>query len=228
MLVSFGATIIFFITIILPILHFFYGTLFSYDAESFNLYLPETLWKSYKSINKENGFVTNVLLVILFSGEIIYRIITDVIRSVHFSLPRNLAGLRMRQANGELLSASLMNALDCRVGRCNNEEPTDEYYVRIGLHRVCVNGKKHGIVEDTKAALGLLRIVDDFQKQEKILYALANVALAQTAMGISIKEFDHVSGADTYTRSAFWFGSFFDFICFRPYFQIKNIRQTQN
>jgi len=207
MLVSVGAAFIISVSILLPLLHWYYCSTsgIEYDPETHNLYLPETLSNAIESINEKNGSVSNVLLIIIFSGEIAYRFVTDVIRSIHYILPKHLAGLRIREANGEPLSASFWDekAQDCGKGECDLpkvEEPKDEYYIRLGLQRVCAKGRVHGGVEDLKDAKNLLRIVEDFEQQEKILYALANVALTQIALGINIKELDHVSGADIYTR----------------------------
>lgn len=142
----------------------------------------------------------NAYLIFALTQEIIIQIITDVIRSIHFVMPRNLTALKFRLVNGEPLSASLRQ--ECESGRCDGESWTDDYYFRLGLLRLCTEGKKHGGVHNVLTAKTILEFVNIFEKYEKLLYALATAGVMQGALAINIKEFDHPSGADIYTRLA--------------------------
>lgn len=60
----------------------------------------------------------------------------------------------------------------------------------------------HGAVRDVKTAKKILRVINDFEKQEKILFGLLNAGITQAALGMSVKEYSDISGADIYTRFA--------------------------
>jgi len=219
-LVSFMSAVIFYTGIVLPILHLRYdeGKLRTYDAVTHNIYLPETIISGMESLKRDNGFQTNGILIILLLGEIVYQSVADVVRSVHFVLPRHFAAVQFRRMNGEALGASMRDRsyLECQSGNCVgepvlNSNVVDEkpyartdawYYFRIGLQRICAKGNRHGGIYNVHVAKRALGIVDDFEKQEKLLYAFASSGITQAVLGMSIKEYSDVSGADIYTRFA--------------------------
>jgi len=180
------------------------GKLWRYDAITSNVYLPKCIRNRLSAVKRTNAFRTNFLLTFFLPLVFINEFIADVCRSIHSLLPKNLALLRIRLENGGSFSTSLRNVTgeQCRSGNCRGKSWTDEYYARIGLQRICTEGRIHGGLGDVQTAKNIQGIVDGFEKQEKLLYALANSGLTQAALGMSIKEYSDISGADIYTRFA--------------------------
>lgn len=206
--VSIGSTYILSTGTFLHLIYLRYdkGKLWGHHAVTYNLYLPKTIQDGLPEQNRTNGFVPNFLLVILLSGDIIVNLIADVTRSIYSLGPKNIASLKIRRENGESLNATLRDNTvpvpeDGQEKHCG-EYRIDEYYVRIGLHQICGEGKRHGGVNDVQTAKRILRIVDQFEKQEILMYSLANAGLTQAALGMSIMEYSDISGADIYTRFA--------------------------
>lgn len=204
--VSIGSVFVFFISTFLHLVNMWYDNvkLWEYDSITTNIYLPETIINGLSAIESTNGGGTNLLLTIFLSGGIIYEFIADITRSIHSLFPRHLTGFKIRQTNGEPLSASLRDKTreECRDGNCAGEPRTEDYYVKIGLQRICMKDRRHGGVRDKESARVILRLIDDFEKQEKLLYALVNAGITQAGLGMSIKEYSDISGADIYTRFA--------------------------